>query len=1813
MTADVNATDELSGRSVGEFVLHDRIGAGGFGAVYRAVQQGLDREAVVKVLRGEYRSNDEVVQRFLREASLAARLDHPYVAHIYAFGLEEDGLLWIAMEHVRGRSLDRVLADGGPLPLADLVPFFERLCEVVQAAHDRGIVHRDIKPANVMVLSRVRRLLPKLLDLGIAKLVAGEPPPRREVPVVPAAAAAPGASGLDLDATARWDSPLATTVASPTTDRMRVSASAPIGDTALAPITGGGGRQPVLTRAGDVMGSPPYMAPEQWVNPEAADARTDVYALGVLAFEALTGRCPFEARNYLAMAEAHLKEPVPPLGAGFPPGIDPVIARAMAKRPEDRFASPLEVAAALRAAAGLAAEPAQLPRLPEALRDLWMTSAPHPLATSIAVLDAARNVHQARDALWNASRVAVRYLALVALACRARPGSGGPDAALPVERLRTLRREGLSDQDWLALARELVQPFRDRPGGDLVARLVPLLAPGSEAGDLLAGLLERKMPTEGGARGEGQVRDHVADGLVSLADFLAQATFLLENPIGVPRQGELESWMGMPRPRRPVLLGHRDLAEGEAVLVDQEGRVVVSLHPLVQVARPAPGREEEMFLLDGGSAAGALLVSLPVGYERRDEQIWSWLSERVPGLGGDVASVADSDRPPYRGLSSFTQADADRFFGRERRIESFVNRLRVEPLLAVVGPSGAGKTSFVQAGVVPHLPPGWWAVMARPGRAPIASLEVALRAAGLEFPADLTAALKADPDALGAALRAAGAARGTVVVAVEQFEELFTLCDDPEQQRLFLEGLTGAARNGEDPVRVVLTLRDDFLVRAQSAPALRDRLSQAVEILATPDAAELRRILIEPARRAGYEFDDPALPAEMVEAVQDKPGALALLSFTAASLWEVRDREAHRLTRSGYQGLGGVGGALAQHAEATLATLVREQRRLVREAFRHLITAEGTRAVLSRGDLVQLLDSDEHAEAVLERLVAARLLVTQEGESGEDRIEIAHEALVSAWPRLGEWVRQDAEGARSRDQLRTAARQWDERGRPRGLLMRDEALVDYRRWQAKSPGPLTTLERDFADASLRDEARGRRIRRTSLAVIAALVSAALVLLVWLNERAKQQRLLAEENLLGLYEEQGRQALLARDYFRSLAYLSAARTGGRRGPALRFMLAEALRPLRQRPLVLAHRDAPTWVEFSPDGSRLLTASKTAPTGSVWSTDGRLLHELAGHQDGVLMATFDPAGALVATAGRDSSARIFSAKDGALLVTLPHPRPVVWVAFSPAGDRLATACMDGHLRLYTREGAPVAELAAGAAINHLSWSPSGDRLATAGADGRARVWDAGSRQLVRTLDAPGGGELHRAEFAPAGELLATGSTDGTVRLHPLDGERTTRVLSGHIAVVNDLAFSPDGALVITASADATARLWRVESGELVASLEGHGDAVMSAAFSPDGTRALTGSWDGTARLWDRDGTPLGVLVGHSSLVYRAVFDRSGGRIATVGIDGSARIWSGTMRSTVRFLVGHEGPVRSAVFSSDGRRLLSVAADRTARVWDVASGAELRRIPVSSEVSWGIFLPHDQLGWVEDRRVRITAADGADSGRALEADSALLFAETAPAGDRLLTVSFDRRAIVWDLASGARLAAFDAASARFGQDGRTIPVIGLDGQVEVWDALTGTRRLSIRAHRGPTWYALPCDRGRRFLSMGADGTLRHWDATTGAPLRSVSLKVNYVGFEATADCDFIAAMGDRHLATLLDATTGQAVNYIDSRAAEAFLIILDPQGRRVAAVDGDRIGLWDLELASESPEEIAATTRCAVPFRVVGAAFVAAPPGRSDCVGE
>ncbi|HUS64951.1 MAG TPA: serine/threonine-protein kinase, partial [Kofleriaceae bacterium] len=983
----------LVGRRFGEFVVRELLSSGGFGAVYRAEQTALGREAVVKVLHARLMTSEAVVQRFLREAKLASRLDHPYAAHTYAFGAEADGVLWIAMELVRGTPLDRLLEAQGPIPLERFVPLLERICEVVHTAHEQGIVHRDLKPANVMVLARAGRLLPKLLDFGIAKLDDGTSPSPSPTP-----------------------SPRPSPTPTPSTSTSLAATAAP-GDRTLpvGSATDHAATTGRLTQIGAVMGSPFYMAPEQWSDAAAVDPRTDLYALGVLAYEALTGKPPFPGPDIMQLAFAHAQHPPPPLGAGLPLELDAVLARALAKKPGDRHATALEFAAAFRAASGIAAEKASLPRLDDATRAAAMAGAPRPIALAIDALDAARNAHQARDALWRVVHTIARMLGVAALASHSHVGSdlGATDPAI-VEALRALRGRALTDAAWIHLARTLVRPFTRFPEAHPIPALVEHLAPHDrDAVDPLAELLAlREESDEAGGGTEEEVAGLLERALPRLGRLLVRISFLHDYPLVVPvEEGVAADWIGV-RPERPQrAITGRGLTAGRPVLVDRDGIAVVNLWPFVQVAEPAPGAPPQLFFFEGRGRRGARLVALPDAFEREDDELWDSLGAILRREDDPAAGAARDEHCPFPGLASFTAADADSFFGRERETDAFLNRLRVTSLLVVVGPSGAGKSSFVQAGVIPRLPSGWEAVTLRPGAAPLVTLAARLATAGV-YTTGLAEELAQHPGALGSELRAAaGARRGTLVLVVDQLEELFTLCEDAAERAVFAEALARAARSPDDPVRVICTLRDDFLLRAEALPALQARLGQSLQLLNTPAPGELHRILVEPIRRAGYEFDDPALPDEIVEALAGAPGALALLSFTASKLWELRDRRFRQIHHKAYRSLGGVGGALAQHAEATLVGLTPDEKRLVREVFRHAVTAEGTRAVLRRSELEQVLGGGSHAGAVIEKLVAARLLTSAESEEGGERVEITHEALLTAWPRLVEWRREDGEGA----------------------------------------------------------------------------------------------------------------------------------------------------------------------------------------------------------------------------------------------------------------------------------------------------------------------------------------------------------------------------------------------------------------------------------------------------------------------------------------------------------------------------------------------------------------------------------------------------------------------------------------------------------------------------------------------------------------------------------------------------------------------------------------------------------------------------------
>lgn len=441
-----------------------------------------------------------------------------------------------------------------------------------------------------------------------------------------------------------------------------------------------------------------------------------------------------------------------------------------------------------------------------------------------------------------------------------------------------------------------------------------------------------------------------------------------------------------------------------------------------------------------------------------------------------AAPVAQQDRCPFLGLAAFQRADAADYFGRRTELDGLVELLRTRTLVPIAGPSGIGKSSFVEAALVPRLEESgaWTIVRCRPGSAPIDSLA---RALDPESAAGLAASLRASPESLCLSLeRVASERGGRVLLFIDQFEETFTL-SSPEDAARFCACIA-APSSADDPWRVVLTVRDDFFGRLAESEAMRVHLG-AVLPLGPMSRADLEAAIRGPLARAGYTTDAPDLPARIAADVERQPAGLPLLQFTCETLWTLRDTTSRALLAREYDAMGGAGGALAKHAERLLAQLAPEQIALTRALLLRLVSPDGTRRPRPHREAVVGLGPS--AEDVVRRLLTHRLLVARrELDSDEAVLELAHEALATAWPQLARWLDETHEERALVNELEQAAALWTRRGRREDETWTGDALAQAVTRVARYEAQLPPDARQFLDDGIRRERRSRRRRRWAL-------------------------------------------------------------------------------------------------------------------------------------------------------------------------------------------------------------------------------------------------------------------------------------------------------------------------------------------------------------------------------------------------------------------------------------------------------------------------------------------------------------------------------------------------------------------------------------------------------------------------------------------------------------------------------------------------------------------------------------------------------------
>ena len=869
---------------------------------------------------------------------------------------------------------------------------------------------------------------------------------------------------------------------------------------------------------------------------------------------------------------------------------------------------------------------------------------------------------------------------------------------------------------------------------------------------------------------------------------------------------------------------------------------------------------------------------------------------------------------PYMGLRAFGQEDAWAFCGRDKLIDQLAARLEESHFIGIIGPSGSGKTSLTQAGLLPRLQQtdslgttGRWrgGQVFRPGKYPLEALAfVVCQDTGLlpGMQADDLRRGSRNLDLTAQLLLLEAPRNARYLLIVDQFEEIFTLCEDEKERERFIDLLIQAAISTESRTSLLITLRSDFYGHCASYPNLA-RLLEKDQFLVPPlGTAETRQAIVQPALSVGL-IPEPGLEECVLRDLHEAPGGLPLLSQALRTTWE--HREDNLLTIKGYEAGGGIAHAITQTAEKIWKSFSPEEQETTRKLFLRLTRlgdgTEDTRRRIKRTDLQFPTHNQNTVDKVLSQLTNARLLTldgTNNGTNNTTTLEVAHEALIHKWQRLRNWLEENREGHRTHHNLTVAATTWYTTDRNSADLYRGTRLEIARIWASAHIEDLNKIENDFLTASHRQEENNKtrqRIFRTTLAI--ALLLIALYGVKEANAAEEKKARAIKEKL----ETEAQRHLENPTLDTRIGALLTVESD-KRSHDIPVSLDSLTNTLLQNVLT-GHNGRVSHATFSSDGTLLATSSEDG-TARIWNPHtGTLQHTLTGHTDKVTHAAFNRGSTLLATSSEDGTARIWNPHTGTLKYTLEAQT-----------DKKDT----------NQENTDT--------VPQTAFNYHGTLLATTSGDRTARIWDPKTGKRQHTLTGHTGKVTHAA-FNPEGSLLATSSEDGTARIWNPHTGTLQHILEGHDKKVKHTAFNHDGRLLATTSNDGTTRIWDPHTGTLKHTLKGHTDDVVNAAFNPDGTLLATASEDGTTRIWNpHTGTLQHTLTGHTGKVTHTTFSPDGELLATTSNDRTTHIWNpetGTLQHT---LTGHTGKVTHAAFNYDGTLLATTSDDRTARIWNM-----------------------------------------------------------------------------------------------------------------------------------------------------------------------------------------------------------------------------------------------------------------------------------------
>jgi serine/threonine protein kinase/WD40 repeat protein len=1011
---------------------------------------------------------------------------------------------------------------------------------------------------------------------------------------------------------------------------------------------------------------------------------------------------------------------------------------------------------------------------------------------------------------------------------------------------------------------------------------------------------------------------------------------------------------------------------------------------------------------------------------------------------------------PYKGLHAFQESDAEDFFGRETLTADILDKMdENHPLarfIAVVGPSGSGKSSVVKAGVVPELRkdalPGsedWYYVEMVPGANPMVELQEALTRVSAAPLKNLHERLMADPKALHQVVKEIVPLASELLIVIDQFEEAFTFGDERVRSH-FLQSLYEAIVAEDSQLRVITTLRADFYDRPLSEARFGQLIQQRTVVVLPLSVEEVERAITAPASQVQV-FYERGLPAQIVTEVIDQPGVLPMLQYALTELFE--RREDQLLTHKAYQDIGGVLGALARRAEEIYRELDEEHQEATVQLFLRLVTlgegSEDTRRRALQSEIMAASPNKKVMQEVIDMFSGFRLLTTDRDPSTRTpTVEVAHEALIRQWQRLRGWLSDTREDVRLQRLLAAESQEWDENNRDASFLLRGGRLVQFEDWYKSSSVALTPTDIEFIEASVAERQRVEEADRIRL----------------LREREAERK--ARRNL---------QLLLVG------AFIALIVAG-----ALAFLAFQQSSAARRAEVVALDAQQTAIVQVTDVAQAQANAESNLVTAEAAGTEAALQADNASTQQA--LAEFAAADAVNAQGQAEQNlieANVLGTEAALNLV----------VAEAAGTEAAAQANIASTQQSLAEDAA--AEAAANAAESRS--------LALAGSSNDL-LGQNSPLALFLAMEANRG--LNEEQVSPLSRrVLSLAAFSAPRQRFAVDAPVTSVIFLPFEGVSPDNNPVPPGLQAISGTADGRIMLWDVREGTSQTLEGGHTSRINEIVINPTNPNMLASVGnDGVGIIWSiSDGIEARRLASGSSNVpaNTIAFNTEGTQVAIGYADGNVVIFDTNGSQIVQLPQVSANAVNSIVFRPDTSNDMVIAFDDTTRYWDAGLS---------------IFIPFD-LGNILARLGKVQAvAFSDDTTSVLTSTSAPLFflseLSFGESGESVLTSQSDvgNRPQLWSIdvdnlqrednnVRPVRVSYPEhlgqVTDVSYSPNGDFLVSAAADGSVFLVDAGTGQLVRRLLAHEASVWDAAFSSDGRFILTGGADNVMYLWDFNT------------------------------------------------------------------------------------------------------------------------